>query len=321
MVADGWTAELQATVVHRRLAPTVAGYALAAITATLVSTGWPTVGGVLAVSVLLGGIADLAGGRSWVRHLTPRRGHRNVLLWADEKPPDPAPGPWPGGTPGAPHRRQVLLLIPDHPAFRTMSWGTGLGALFGAVAVASIVGSQLTEAATAMALLAGTAAGLVAISLLAMAVDRRPARPKSARGVAAARAIVDALPTSLVPRVGIVVIGSMEPWFDGIEVLLRSRRRRMPPTDTDVVVWHPGPGPVRVVTADGVFRRAPARVLVEAMSAIPPMPPRWWRPWRTGALRARGLGWSAVGLVGGGNDPESIRTLAAAMVAAAERSP
>lgn len=309
LVADGWSTELQSTVVHRRLAPSVAGYAIAAITSSVVALRWPTAGAALSAAVFLGGLVDLAGGRSWVRRLTPRRGHRNVLLWADQKAPDPHPGPWPGLEPADPHQRQVLVVVPDHPQSRPSSLGTGLGAMFGLIALGSILATLLLEPAAASTALAASAVSLLFVAAVAMAIDRRPGRPRSAQGIAAARAITEALAPMPGLRVGVVIVGSLEPWFDGVEVLLQSRRRRLPPDRTDVLVWHPGHGPLSKVPHDGLFGRSAAPHLLQAARALPVAATRRLRPWRTGALRAQRLGWPALGLVGGRPDRATIDAL------------
>ncbi len=319
LVADGWTTELQATVVHRRLAPSVAGYAIAAITAILISFGWPRVGVVLAALVALGGGIDLVGGRSWVRALTPRRGHRNILLWASSKPPDPTPGPWPGLEAADADVPQLLLVLPDRPGATSVSYGTALGAFFGLVALASIASSFFLAPAPNGTLLAATAAGLFFISVIAISIDRSPGRPKAAPGVAAARALMERLPADLHARVGIVIVGALEPWFDGVEVLLQSRRRRLPPDRTDILVWHPGPGPVQKVLHDGAFGRPAHERLVQAAASLPTAPRRWLRPRRTAALRAARMGWPALGLVGGGIDDASIDTISTVLSNLADR--
>jgi len=305
--------------VHRHFAPTVAGYALSAITASLVAVQWPIFGGALAAAVTLGGITDLAGGRSWVRHLTPRRGHRNVLLWAHTKAPDPTPGPWPCQATDDTPKKQVLLVLPDHPNRRSASLMTGLGAFFGLVASGAILATNLLHPTTAATVLAATAVALVFISVVAIAIDRRPGRPRSARGIAAARDIIEALPPLEHARVGIVIVGGLEPWFDGIEVLLHSRRRRLPPDRTQLLVWHPAPGPLQKVDTDGAFRKAAPVHLTAATQHLPTATHRWLRPRRTGALRARRMGWSALGLVGGDHDPDAIDALARILHSVADR--
>ena len=310
LVADGWTTELQATVIHERIAPTIVGYTVAAITAVLISPAWPIFGAVLAAAVTLGGGVDLVGGRSWVRGLTPRRGHRNVLLWSGTKPPDPTPGPWPGVEAPDQTRRQVLLVIPDHPGGGRLSNVTALGAFFGLFALAAIFAIQMVHPSSATNVTAVAASFLLLVSMVAFAVDRRRQSPRSVPGVAAARALVEQLPTAVSARIGIIIVGGLSPWFDGVETLLFSRRRRHPRQHTDIVVWHPGRGQLSRVDRDGVFgRRAPPH-LVHAAAEIPPARPRRLRPWRTAALRARRMGWPALGLVGGSDDAQSIAAVA-----------
>ena len=309
LVADGITTELQATVVHQRFATTVAGYAISSITATLLSLQWPLWGGLFAGAVMLGGVTDLAGGRSWVRRLIPRRGHRNVLAWLQDKAPDPSPGPWPGQTAETTTPKQILLLIPDHPSHRTISGGTGIGAVFGLASLLAILAAPALDPPVAATVLAVTAGSLLITALAAIAIDRRPAAPRSARGVAAARSILAALDPALPSRVGIVVVGSMEPWFDGVEVLLRARQRRHPASSTRVLIWHPGSGPLQRVERDGVFGRPSPAVMAHALHPLPIARRRWWHPPRTGALRARRLGWTAAGLVGGDDNGPTVDAL------------
>lgn len=310
LVADGWTTELQATVIHKRIAPAVVGYTVAAITAVLFGPTWPVLGVLLAAAVTWGGVVDLAGGRSWVRRLTPRRGHRNVLLWSDTKPPDPTPGPWPDTEAPDSARRQVLLVIPDHPGGGRLSNVTALGAFFGLFALAAIFATHMVHPSSANNVTAVAASFLLLVSMVAFGVDRRRRSPRAIPGIAAARALVDQIPSSVSARVGIVIVGGLSPWFDGVETLLFSRRRRHPPQHTDIVVWHPGRGRLSRVERDGVFRRHPPSHLVHASNDIPPARPRRLRPWRTGALRARRMGWPALGLVGGSDDAQSIAAVA-----------
>lgn len=285
----------------------------------MISPAWPTVSLVLATAVMLGGLVDLAGGRSWVRALTPRRGHRNVLLWSETKAPDPDPGPWPGTSHGPDQRQQVLLLVPDHPSGGELSNITALGAFFGLVALGTILGCRMVDTPTSWSALAGTTTCLLVVSLVSVGFNRRPKSPRAAPGIAAARAIVEQLPRSLPARVGIVIVGGLGPWFDGVEVLLSARKRRLPPQRTDIIVWHPGDGPVAKVTRDGLFRRPAHTRIIDAAESLPEANPRRLRPWRTGALRARRMGWPALGLVGGANDPPTIDAITALLETLAHR--
>jgi len=83
------------------------------------------------------------------------------------------------------------------------------------------------------------------------------------------------------------------------------------------VVWHPGPGELSVVPSDGPFRSPPPMALLTAARScdIPEALPRKARPWRTGALRARRLGWPAVGLVGGTDNTATVDKLARLLMA------
>ncbi len=320
LVADGWTTELQATVIHRRIAPTIVGYAIAAITAVALSPAWPVVSLLLAVAVTIGGFVDLAGGRSWVRALTPRTGHRNILLWSDSHPPDPTPGPWPGLSHADATRRQVLLVVPDHPGGGRLSNITALGAFFGLFALTAILVTTKVHTPSPVMVLAVSVAFLVLVSMVAFGIDRRRRSPHAVPGVAAARAIVEQLPESLSARIGIVIVGGLSPWFDGVETLLYSRRRRHPPKETDIVVWHPGRGSLTRVERDGAFRRRPPARLNRAAAPIPLAVPRRLRPWRTAALRAQRMGWPALGLVGGNNDAPTIAALVDLLEALADPS-
>ncbi len=314
LVDDGWHAELQATSIHSRFATVFASYALFSVVATVLALHSPTVGAAIAAATAVAGMIDLAGGRSWVRVLTPRRGHRNVLLWAQEPAPDPFPGPWPDRArhPEPTPSEQVLLVLPAHPRRRRWSWGPAWGLLFGSTALLGILAGLGQPPQTTLVTHTAMTIALSVLAAISLGIGRRGRRPQSAQGIAAARSVVDALPTVTSARIGVVIVGGMEPWFDGLEVLLKSRGRRLPAWRTRFVVWHPGPGHLASVPSDGPFRNsAPAELLHAAETCdIPPAATRNVRPWRTGALRARRLGWPALGLVGGTNDTQTVARLA-----------
>jgi len=293
----------------------LAAYAIFSVIATVLALHSPSLGAAIAAATAAAGVIDLAGGRSWVRVLTPRRGHRNVLLWAQEPAPDPFPGPWPGRARHPEHTppEQVLLILPAHPRRRRWSWGPAWGLLFGTAALLGILAGLQQPPQTALVTHTAMTIALSLLAAISLGIGRRGRRPQSAQGIAAARSVIDALPQAASSaRIGVVIVGGMEPWFDGLEVLLRSRGRRLPAWRTRLVVWHPGPGQLATVPIDGPFRNgAPAQLLHAADTCdIPPAATRTARPWRTGALRARRLGWPALGLVGGSDDIDTISQLA-----------
>lgn len=322
---DGWPTELQGTAIHGRHAPAVVGYGLVSILACLLAVaGRPLLATSLASGVLAGGLTDLMGGCSWVRRLVPRDGHRNVLLWPHGAPPVLDPGPWvtsrpPPDPPGTHH---LLVLLPAHPRRRAPRVWPALGALFGAIAFAAILAS-LALPADAAALTGATAAVVLFVAvLIATALKRRSGAPRAAQGVALARALAEAVPPTPHTRVGIGIIGGLEPWFDGIETLLRGHADRLPPQTTTVVVWHPGVRPLAAVRADGLFQQQASDALVEHVlrAGIVEAPISRIRPWRTGALRARRIGWSAVGLIGGQASPATFTKLTALVGAIAREA-
>lgn len=299
-------------MVHARLARGVAGYAVAAIAASLVSLHWPNMGTFLAAATAAAGLVDAAGGRSWVRWLTPRRGHRNVWAWASDCAPDPSPGPWPGVPSSHDARPQGLIVVAAHPRRRLATHSPAIGALFGFLALAGILITMPLHTQEALAVRAGTSVVLLFVAAAAAAIDRRRGPPRATAGIAMARELLPHLADAVDRRLGVVVVGGLEPWFDGLGVALLSRRRRIPPDRTVVLVWHPTPGPLAIVPLDGPFRSAaPAHFLHAARALVlPDAPRRPGRPWRTAALRARRMGWPAMGLVGGANDPHAAEGVA-----------
>ena len=277
---------------------------------------WPSLGAAIAAATAAAGVVDLAGGRSWIRVLAPRRGHRNVLLWAHDPAPDPFPGPWPGRAQHPEHTppQQTLLVLPADPRRSRWSWAPAWGALFGAASLITILVSLALPPQTALATHTTVVIVLSLLAAVALSIGRRDRGPRAALGVAAARAVVERLHTERPAghRLGVVIVGGMEPWFDGIEVLLRSRGRRLPAWRTRLVVWHPGPAELSVVTTDGPFGSHPPSELLRAAQtcSIPEASVRKARPWRTGALRARRLGWPSIGLVGGTDNAPTIDKLA-----------
>jgi hypothetical protein len=102
-------------------------------------------------------------------------------------------------------------------------------------------------------------------------------------------------------------VGGLEPWLDPIETLLRNHSPQLPPEQTVVVVWQPGPGPLQARRADGVRGTDPSSAQLLAVVdelELPTVEPPLLRPGSAGQ-RARACGWRAITLTGGGADQEA----------------
>jgi hypothetical protein len=287
----GARVELHGLVANERGGPVAATYGAALAACCFLALAWPLRASVLLGVLLVSGLLDLEGRRSWLRQLAPREGGRALLQWPTAPAP---PGPL------------VLLVVPDE-ATRSRAPGFVASAL-GALGLLSLAGALarpfLTDLTTPLLATMGTA-GLI-ITALAWLLDRRgrPA-PDGESGVRLAERIVAALERQPPARgrVAVATIGGGTLFHDGVGVVLQNHRARLPTETTRVVTWQPADGALSLVPRDGrLLRSRPDPALLAALEPLG-LPASGGV---TAAARARACGWRAVGLQGGLDDPGSI---------------
>lgn len=292
LVAAGHQAELHATAVHSSQTRVVAGATLLAALLLTLGVVWPRLTALIDLLALIGLAVDLDGGRSLARWMWPRQPHRSLLLNAP-RPLGPAPD------------HHVLVVIPDEAGRRAagrrgLLLPAGLLTLGLPLLMAHPTWERAPEAILGLALL-----GLIASAGLAL-WPRRADDPTL--GFAFAERLIDALEPGHEARsplhVTVAVIGGLDPWFDGLEILLLNHRPRLSPTTTMVLCWSPEDGPMRAILDEGLLRRSPAAPALARAAAAAHLPaaPQAVEP--TAARRARRLGWRAMALSGGRGDPQ-----------------
>lgn len=294
--AAGATVELHPLVANERGAPVAGVYAAALGLGCVLALAWPLRASVALGVLLISGMLDLEGRRSWFRGLVPRQGGRALLQWT---PPAAEPGPL------------VVLVVPDE-ATRPRAPGVAASAL-GALTLFGLLGALarpfLTDLTTPLLVAVGAGAALVAAA--AWALDRRGRLdPDAESGVRLAERVVAALSETPAGRgrVAVATVGGGTLFHDGVDVLLHNHAPRMSRERTRVVTWQPSAGPLSVVSRDGrLLRSRPDPALLQTLAPLGLPETRSL----TSAARARAGGWRAVGLEGGLDDPGSIvRTLA-----------
>jgi len=289
LVAAGHAAELHATAVHSSQTRVVAGITLLATILLTLGLVWPRLTALVDLFALGGLAVDLDGGRSLSRWMWPRRPHRTLLL----NPPRPA-GPIP--------EHQVLVVIPDE-AGRSAGVRRGLLLPIGLLTLGLpllLAHPAWERAPEALLLLIG--GGLVASAATAL-WPRRAEDPSV--GLAFAERLSDLLdqgrgsgPTDRL-HVTVALIGGLDPWYDGLEILLLNHRPRLAPATTMVLVWSPSDGPVHAILDEGLLQRSAAPPLLQRAAELAHLPIEAHRVEATAARRARRLGWRALALAGG----------------------
>jgi hypothetical protein len=296
--------ELHAVVANERGGPVVVTFALCLAAASLLALAWPLRASVAIGVLLISGLLDLEGRRSWVRRLAPREGGRALLQWT---PPAAEPGP------------VVLLVVPEE-ATRIRAPGLGASVL-GALTLCALAGALARPFVSDLAgpLLVGIGAGAALVAAIAWALDRRGRlEPDAESGIRLAERIAADLADTPPARgrVAVATVGGGALFHDGVDVLLQNHRARLSPARTRVITWQPTDGPLSLVPRDGRLLRSRAPDALQQALALLGLPPA---SGVTTAARARACGWPAAGLQGGLDDPGAIvKALAAAARHAAE---
>jgi hypothetical protein len=314
----GWDVALQGTVVHGPGTPLLPLLLATSAFAALVSTARPWLAAAACIAAAAAVLLDLNGGRSPLRWLLPRQASRTLLLWPLGAPPPPRahlPGPDGAPLPAGPSgdRPRILLALPARIGERGPHPIGARLALVGAAAVAvgGLLPADLQDpfALGAFALLLSSAiASAVAGGRRSKRAVRRPGTSGLLRQLAGA--LRDRPLSSC--QVALAAVGGLEPWLDPIETLLRNHSPQLPAEQTVVVAWQPGPGPLQARRADGVRGTDPSSpqllAVVEELG-LPTVEPSLLQPGSAGQ-RARGCGWRAITLTGGGADQEAaLRTI------------
>lgn len=304
LVARGEDVELHGTVINDAGGRVAAGFALVAGAGALLAHLRPTLAAVVLVAVVLAGLRDLDHGRSWLRRLVPRDIGRNVVLWRK------AAGAVEPGAPGAPGplpRPRVVLCLPAD-ARRERSIAPWSWAPLGAGVVLALLGAALGALGVAAGPLLWVSAALLAVVFVAgLLLDRMvPASVDPSTGAELLVPLLADLEHTPLQAVDlcVAVVGGGSLFHDGVEVLLRNHENRLPPNQTTVLTWAPGRGRLAVVARDGRLRPlAPPADLVALTHALDLDPVRD----ASAAGRALALGWRALGLAGGQNEPAQVR--------------
>ncbi len=279
--------DVQPTVVNDAGAPSVIAYCLAGAVATAVGLQAPFYGLLGLALAAASAQIDIDGGRGWLRTFVPRRGSANVLAWPATLPDLRAhSGP-----------RLLICLPADTGRVRGIPLTLAAPGLAAAIAAVGVLVPMLAPSVGPRVALVGLAGLLVSAAgaWIAAALDRR--QPRGTSGAELALSLLAALRRAPPRHLSVVVaiVGGGTLHLDGLEVLLRNHRRRLPPASTRVVVWSPGPGALAAVPQDGRISRRPAdpKLLDAARrSGLEPSRPT------AVAARAMRCGWRALGLTG-----------------------
>jgi len=288
---SGRTVELHAVVGNERAGAVVTAYGTALAALTLTALAAPLTASLLLGGLLGCGLLDLEGRRSWFRRLVPRQGGRALLHWAGSE---------------APGRPVVLVVVPaEATRLRSASRAPLLLAALGIVGtLGALLRPFLADAASPLLLGVAAASGLVALASVWLD-SRGRLDPDAESGVRLAERIVAALeaepPTR--GRIAVATVTDGAGFHDGLDVLLRNQAGRLSRDRTRILSWQPAPGPLAVVPRSGHLLRTPAsELLLDAVAplGLPAV------PGRGAAARARGDGWTALGLQGGLDSPADV---------------
>ena len=295
LVATGERVELHGTVGHHDGLRTAAVYLGVAALASLMGRAWPLPALLLFGLVVASGAVDLNGGRGLLRRFIPREIGQTVLAW---RPVDKGSEP----------RPCFALVIPAEgretpPTLPAWSW-IAVAVLLGFEGIA--LGLALADADFARTplnlALAGTSCAALVVGLGAW---WRGQRGPASVGLACARGLLRVLSTSPLRHHDLVLVVTADGMnhADALEILLLNHERRLSRERTRVLAWQPPGARLAAVGAEGRIRPLPSPPpLLQALAGTGiEVLPKGLTP----AARARRLGWSSLGFVGGLADPRS----------------
>jgi len=305
LAETGRTVELHPVVGNERVAPVVAAYAAAIAVLAMTALAAPLAASLLLGALLVCGVLDHEGRRSWFRGLVPRQGGRALLHWTGDD------------TPGEPIAMVVV------PVEATRARATSHAPLM--IAALGIVGTLgtflrpfLSDAASLLLLSVAAVSGVFALAV-SWLDSRGRLEPDAESGVRLAERIVAAVEGTQPARGRVVVatVGGGATFHDGLDVLLRNQAHRLSRSRTRILAWQPAPGDLAVIPREGHLLPAAApEALLQAVAplGLPGVSGQ-------GAARRAGIsGWSALGLQGGLDNPADVvhgLASAARLVAAA----